>query len=135
MTIFRYDPNALGTDIAWTGGDLDTTFSLVSGIQNLKGAALRRLITARGELFYERGYGLQLEDYVNADVTRKTMVDLQREIRNELLKDERFVEVDVTIEWLGESNTMKIKTICYSTIGSFDAVFTVDKLGVNFEAT
>jgi phage baseplate assembly protein W len=111
MTIFRYDPNALGTDIAWTGGDLDPTFSLVSGIQNLKGAALRRLITARGELFYERGYGLQLEDYVNADVTRKTMVDLQREIRNELLKDERFIEVDVTIEWLGESNTMKIKTV------------------------
>lgn len=134
-TVFRYDPNVLGTDIAWTGGDLDPTFSLVSGIQNVKQAAMRRLITSRGELHYERGYGLQLEDYVNADVSRKTMVDLQREIRNELLKDERIVEVDVTIEWLGESSAMKIKTICYTTVGSFDSVFTVDQLGVNFEAT
>jgi hypothetical protein len=134
MTTFRYDPDAFGTDIAWTGGDLDPTFSLVSGMTNVQQAALRRIITDRGTLHYELGYGIDLSDWINADITRQSMVDLQRELRNELLKDERITEVDVTIEWLGEASKMKIKTKCYTSFGDFVNIITVDQLGVGFEA-
>ncbi|NCC31824.1 MAG: DUF2634 domain-containing protein [Chloroflexia bacterium] len=133
MTVFRYDPDSLGTDIAWND-DLDPTFSLVSGLENVKQSAYRRLITDRGTLHYELGYGLDLTDYVNADVSRQSMIDLQRSIRNELLKDERIVEADVTIEWLGEADTMKIKTQCFTSFGSFEQILTVNQLGVGFEA-
>jgi SAM-dependent MidA family methyltransferase len=85
-------------------------------------------------LIYNLDYGLNLEKYVNADVTREMLQAVQNDVRNELIKDERLTDVTVIVEWIPESSTVKIKTKCFTNEGSFTNIVIVNSLGVSFEA-
>jgi hypothetical protein len=131
--VYKIDPQSLGTDINWDG-DLDPSFSMISGTRSMQMHVLRRLQTDRMRLIYNLDYGLNLEKYVNADVTREMLQAVQNDVRNELIKDERLTDVTVIVEWIPESSTVKIKTKCFTNEGSFTNIVIVNSLGVSFEA-
>lgn len=87
------------------GRDVSCTTSLrtgrlVSGRVLLAEAAFRRLTTPRGSLIGnadEANYGIDLLDLIGQPDTRSLLVALPGQIRTELLKDERFIDVTVTV--------------------------------------
>lgn len=95
---------ALKTDLAFTddlkvtsSGDLD----VISGLDNLREAVLRRMLTRPGSLVHRPDYGVGLVDFKGAPVTLTTKRQLATRIREQLTLDpriDRVVSVSVSSE-------------------------------------
>lgn len=87
---------SLGTDIAFLAdmypapnGDL----AVMSGLDNLKQALWRRLITTPGSLVHRPDYGVGIKDFQNAPGTLSMMQKLASRIQEQFTKDPRVNEV------------------------------------------
>lgn len=88
------DPD-FGVDLDWRD-DLNPTGRLVSGVELLGQAAFHRLRTPRGACLDAPDDGLDLSEYLSNGMTPTEIAAIPGEIRSELLKDERFLEADIT---------------------------------------
>lgn len=79
------------TDLVLTAtGDLST----LSGLDNVKAAILRRIITTPGEIVHRPNYGVGIEDFQNAPSTRATHRQLALRIEEQLKEDPRVEAVE-----------------------------------------
>lgn len=87
--------------------EISPNLALVSGITLLIEALARRLSSYA---WYDREYGLPLEEYVNANMSESDISQLTSAINNELRKDERVSDINVGYERniRGESVTFNI---------------------------
>jgi hypothetical protein len=60
-------------------------------------AAIRRLITPRGTLADDPGYGIDVRGYCNRGVTAQELRELGGLVRLELTKDDRIADVSVAV--------------------------------------
>lgn len=84
-----------GQDIDFMNG-LNPLLPLLGGLANLGQALAHRLSTPRGGLFYDPGYGTDIRAYLNEAMTAAKAAQLQADIANECLKDERVQSVSAT---------------------------------------
>lgn len=83
--------------------DVDDNLSVVGGSTALAQAALRRLSTNRGSLFYDSEYGYSLSARVNDTVDERSIFETTAGVRAELERDERVLTADVTVTSSGEA--------------------------------
>jgi phage baseplate assembly protein W len=85
---------------------------LISGLDNVKAALFRRLITSKGTIIHRPEYGVGIKDYQNAPATLDTKRKLALEIQEQFLRDVRVESVDgVTMEtddFSPEKTTIKV---------------------------
>lgn len=75
----------------------DLNFTLQSGVKNLAEAIARRLITPRGQLFYDPNYGLDVRQYLNEALTDEIRYEIETLVAAECEKDERVLAADVRV--------------------------------------
>lgn len=119
-----------GTDIR-----IGKVVSLETGLKNLITALYRRLSTAKGSLFYDPEYGLDLRIFLNSEITADTLDEIRVAIEQQLERDERVQEVraDVTynLKDLNEDFRLDIKIQVTPVIGqTFTLVLGVNELTV-----
>jgi hypothetical protein len=101
------DPFGLGTDIALLA-DLNPVWGLVSGFTNLGYAIARRLNAVLGSLFYDLGYGFDLNDLVNQDLLPGDVGRIAQAIAGQCLLDERVQTCRATLSFDNPSSTLTI---------------------------
>jgi hypothetical protein len=101
------DPFALGTDIALLG-DLNPVWGLVSGFTNLGYAIARRLNAVLGSLFYDLGYGFDLNDLVNQGLTPSDVGRIAQAIAGQCLLDERVQTCRAALSLNAQTSTLTI---------------------------
>lgn len=84
-----------GTDLHCVD-DIRPTFEMATGRLVLAQALARRLATPRGGLFYDRTYGLDLREYLNADFEPGDTFRLQAAVAAECERDERVDRASAT---------------------------------------
>lgn len=115
-----------GTDIR-----IGKVVSLSSGLKNLQEALVRRLTTARGSLFYDPDYGLDLRVFINQEINADTLDQIRASLEQQLELDERVKNIDATVKY--DSSNFKLNIVIQVTpnIGqTFILVVSVDKLTV-----
>jgi phage baseplate assembly protein W len=117
-----------GRDL-WCVEDLNPAMVEVTGNLNLAQACARRLITPRGTLIDDPNYGTDVRDWINDDVTQQQIATLQSAIVRELLKDERVLDVQVTVRFL-TAGTLDIVIVLTGGNGPFQLVLSVDAVTV-----
>ena len=112
-----------------TPGDLDPTFTLISGVHVVAESIARRLMTPRGALQYDDEYGLDVRSYCNESYTPQTLYVLRQYIEAECEKDERVLQATCTIDTTPSLFTMTIHVAVLTTDGVFALVFDIGKTG------
>ncbi len=83
-----------------SGGDLDT----ISGLENMKQAIFRRIMTSKGTIIHRPNYGVGLKSYQNATISLAVKRQIALDIEEQLLEDER-IEAVISVSIDAESNT------------------------------
>lgn len=96
----------LGQDIFFDG-DMHVTpagdYVLVSGMEALRQAIYRRLVTRPGEYRVRPSYGVGVQDYVKKRRLASTLDELKVAITDQLSFDQRIDEVaDVVVEYISD---------------------------------
>lgn len=94
MTIISDDP--LGQDFSVLP---ELSFQVKSGLENLREALARRLMTPRGGLWYDASYGLDIRQFIGEAVDDGGY-EIAALIEAELEGDERVLNATVTITGL-----------------------------------
>jgi hypothetical protein len=124
MAIDFTDP--LGVDIACID-DLDASLSLVDGRTGLGQALARRISTARGMLFYDPTYGIDIRGQMNRPFTATQAARL---VEGECIKDERVNDVAATVEFSDTTETLTITLQVDDGRGPFDLTISIDAVTV-----
>jgi hypothetical protein len=111
------------------------TGRLVKGLTLLGEAAYRRLTTPRGALRGspdEENYGIDLLDFIGASNPRQAAARLPGVITSELLKDERFlnVETKVLLVQNGPASELEISIAIEADDGTFTLKLAVSDVTV-----
>lgn len=115
-----------GTDIR-----ISKVVSLSSGLRNLQDALIRRLSTARGSLFYDPDYGLDLRLFVNQEINADVLDQIRASLEQQLELDERVKNIDATVKYDASNFKLNIRIQVTPNIGqTFILVVSVDKLTV-----
>jgi len=120
----------LGTDIGCYP-DLDASFATVTAFILLGQDLARRLETARGGLFYDSQYGLDLREMVNDTATLANARKRQTQIKGEVEKDERVQRATVTVTYLLNSSSATVKLVVETAAGPFTYILNVTALTVS----
>lgn len=116
----------LGTDISCVD-DLDPNLTVVSERTALAQAAIRRITTPGGGLFYDATYGFDVRGLLN----RGLIFDgpNSRLVESEILQDERItdIEADVSFDATAETLTINLR-ITDEQAETFDLTLLVDQL-------
>ena len=106
----------LGTDIKHESdfvndgmGDLET----ISGLDNVRAAILRRLMTVPGSIAYRPTYGVGLQNYQNAPLSLETQRSLALRISEQLPLDPRVESVS-SVEFVLSETTAGLATLIVS---------------------
>lgn len=91
---------SLGTDISGVS-DLTPSLEVVSGRRALIEAIARRLITPRGGLFYDQGYGYDVRQYLSGITASPSAIAAG--IVAECEKDERVDQASAAVSFIGTS--------------------------------
>ena len=97
----------LGSDF-WAIEDIDPNLTAVSGQTCLIQALVRRIISARGSMFYDEDYGSDVRKFLSVPV--RTGVVAQT-IETECLKDERVEDAAATVQYIEATRTLDIKLV------------------------
>jgi phage baseplate assembly protein W len=119
-----------GEDLSCTT-DLDPRCVTVTGNRLVGEAIFRRLTTPRGRLLSDRNYGIDIRDYINADMGPKDVAAMQSAIHAECMRDDRIVGCDVLITPPAEGDGTYVLTITLETgNGPFDLTLSVNDVTV-----
>jgi hypothetical protein len=78
--------------------DLDPFFLVIDGVPATAEGCARRLLTPNGALPWDVDAGFDVGQWINADLDRAAALPIQSSAEVELLKDERVLEADVTVQ-------------------------------------
>ncbi len=81
-----------GTELSCVN-DIASDGRMVSGFAVVAEALVRRLQTPRGRLIGDPNYGMDLRQYINADMSPRDIVGLRAAVSAECAKDDRVVAV------------------------------------------
>jgi len=85
-TDLRHQKDFVKTD---SGGDLQT----ISGLDNIKEAILRRIMTEPGTLAHRPNYGIGLKQFQNSPMTIATQQAIAKRLQEQLVTDSRISEL------------------------------------------
>lgn len=91
--VYGYDVGFRSDFLITAGGD----YVRVGGVENVKQAIYRRLITRPGEFRFRPTYGVGIQDFVKKPPTKAVLDTLRQRIVDQLSLDVRLAEVDVTV--------------------------------------
>jgi len=98
----RNDRRTLGTDLLFDGDyavGQDGDYILLSGLENLRQAVYRRLLTKPGEYKFVPEYGVGIQLWVKRKRTPAILKQLESAIRENLLREKRIERiVDIAIQ-------------------------------------
>ncbi len=123
----------IGTDIKHESdfvangtGDLET----IEGLDNIKAAILRRLMTVPGSVAYRPDYGVGIQNYQNAPLSLGMQTSLALRIQEQLPQDPRIESVG-SVEFQLSETTSGLVTIIVSVKvkGYGDAEFNFTPFG------
>jgi hypothetical protein len=105
-------------DLAF-GSDLSCTDDLTADMAEVPGdsplavaqANFRRLTTARGTVPDEPNYGLDVREFLNHGLTRKSLQEIPGQVRGELTKDDR-----------NDASALSVEMVIAADFKSFDLV-------------
>ncbi len=121
--------NVYGTDVSWFP-DLDPNLSLTSGNQTLAQAIWQRLMTPRGTFPWDPEYGLDVRGLLNETILPNTIGAWQRQIANEIEKDERVISANVVITQTSQT-AISISITGNGAAGPFTLVLGVSSVTVS----
>lgn len=114
----------LGTDIATPdAADLDPYFGTVSGVRAIAQALARRLVTPRGSLLDDDGYGYDLRSRLNDSLEPRDIAALAAIVKRELESDERVESAEVAVSLA--DGTLRVSARVVSSTGAFRLVLAV----------
>lgn len=114
----------LGVDVKIQGdyaksatGDLQ----LIDGLQNLREAIYRRILTTPGEVIHRPGYGVGLRRYLNRPCTVTNQQELSNAIRLNIMNEQRIEKIN-TIQclWVDEAVHVNVSVVAYGRSVEFD---------------
>lgn len=125
-----------GTDLFGVD-DLDELGRDVTGIDVLRQAIARRLMTPRGWLLDDPNYGLDLRQYLSDSIDAAKLMQLQSAVRAELLKDQRILTCNVVATMSGGPSARAVRLVVdgESRQGPYDAVVEVSKVTAQLLST
>lgn len=88
-------------------GDLER----ISGMENLKEAIFRRLVTQKGSVVHRPNYGASVRDYLNGQLSQATISRLIQDIKEQLQNEQRIESVGDVYFVSDPSNPSKIKIV------------------------
>ena len=109
--------------------DLNGRGETVKGLRAIAESIARRLTTPRGRLIGDPNYGIDVTEYLNADLSRRDVAELRSAIISECLKDERVEEITVEVT-IDASDKMTIAIQFVGADGPFEFVLSVNELSV-----
>ena len=114
-----------GTDLfGWT--DLDPAMVEVGGNLVLIQACARRLITPRGAQIDDANYGYDIEQWLGADVSAADVAQIQVQIQQELLKDERVLACTAALTFTEDTIVANVQVT--GANGPFTFTLTIGEL-------
>lgn len=108
--------------------DLDVTFTPRRDVLVLADAFARRLFTPRLSLWAHPGYGFDIRDYLNDEVTLKTLAEIRSGAEAQAEQDERFYAAVVRVGYDGNREAIILRAQLRTEIGPFALTLAVDKL-------
>lgn len=118
---------SLGTEISCVD-DLDPLFTLVSGRTALIQALARRYITTRGSLVEDEEYGYNLRDKLGESVTPGELAEIESEVVDEALKDERVARATATVRFDEPAQRIDLTIAAVDGFGPFQRVLAITDL-------
>lgn len=116
-----------GYDILFKNGDLPLTsggdYVRVGGIDNLRAAIYRRLITPPGSFRFRPSYGVGVGQYVKKIRNQATLDSLRIKIIDQLSQDKRIQAVDATLDTTTVNGKEVLRVIVKVTAGGQDKTF------------
>lgn len=109
--------------------DVDADFTIASPARALGEAALRRLTTDRGGLFYDPEYGYNLRARVNETLDERSAFETAAGVRAELERDERVLSADVSVTRVDEG--LDVRALLDTLDGPFRLVLHATEVTVN----
>lgn len=120
----------LGTDLSAVTG-LDPSLALFSGSRIVAEAAVRRITTPRGGLFYAPNYGIDVREILNAKVTQQLLGAWRARIESEIRKDERVDTLSSTLAFYTQSEQVRIRVEGSTGAGPFAFTLAVSSISVD----
>jgi hypothetical protein len=118
-----------GIDLSATTG-LDPAFTLVSGDRILAEAALRRLTTQRGSLFYAPDYGTDVRELLLGKMDVRRLADWRARIEAEIRKDDRISSVRASLVFDPQRATVTVRVAGEGADGPFRFTLAVSAVSV-----
>jgi phage baseplate assembly protein W len=116
-----------GYDILFKDGDLPLTrggdYIRVGGLDNLRAAIYRRLITRPGEFRYRPSYGVGVGMYVKKVRSQAVLDSLRTKIIDQLSQDKRIDAVDVATSTETVGGVSVLRVVVKVTAGGQDKTF------------
>ena len=116
-----------GNDIDCVG-DLTFAMGTVDGSTMMAQSIARRLTTSRAGLFYSPEYGYNLRQFLSA--VEPSISALNGAVENEVLKDPRVYDVDVSAEFNASTKTASVSVVGHGSEGPFDLTVLVSEISV-----
>jgi phage baseplate assembly protein W len=111
----RAQQSLFGTDIKFEGDyEINSAgdYILVYGLDALRAAIYRRLITRPGEYTFVPEYGVGLQTYVKQKMTTSVIDELKGKIRANLLRDPRILEIkEIAVEKGNDTIKLGLKIV------------------------
>ena len=120
----------LGTDLSAVNG-LDPSLALFRGTRIVAEAAVRRITTPRGGLFYAPNYGVDVREILNAKVTQQLLNTWRSRMEAEIRKDERVDTLSSTLSFYPQSEQVRIRVEGTTGAGPFAFTLAVTSLSVD----
>jgi phage baseplate assembly protein W len=119
-----------GSDIStYVNGDLDPTFTVITGPRVVAEAVARRLETPRGRLPEDPNYGYDLRILLNGSFTAADLARHESAIAAEAEKDPRVERADATLS-LGADRRLVARVVLHTAEGPFALVLDVSQVSV-----
>lgn len=118
-----------GLDLSCTD-DLDPLLGEVTGVELIKQAVHRRLITPRGQLIDDPDYGLDLFSFLSADMTAAELATIPSQVDGEILKEDEVSNSTTTATWDPRTSTLTLDIACETALGPFSLVLPVSQVTV-----
>lgn len=108
MSALVTDPLGYGIDVDCGPNGLSPSFALISGQTTLAQQTYRRITTGRGVLFFHQGDGKDLRQYLAQGFTTTTLVGIQTDLQQEILKDERIDQALISLSYSPQTQALTL---------------------------
>jgi len=130
-------PVDYGTDVStYRDGDLDPTFTLISGNRAVAEAIARRLETPHGGLLRYPDYGADLRGWLSRDFNDPiaTLFGIKTQVEEQAEQDERVISAEATVTYDPTAQRLHIVASIELASGPFELVLSVTAVTVELLA-